>query len=217
MASKRHSRTLNSYSSEDNSDSEYKIEEESSEESEEQSKSNNNSSKKRIKRRVLEWEEEDEIIVLQQLYQFGGSNASYSKAFYEFVKKRLNNNQVSMHQLSNKIDRFKKEYLKNECRKKENDLKFSEYHEFEVFMLSRRIWGGKRSKSNGGRMKYAKGFLEYLEEMDIDIDCLTPSCLEHFKKEWEVQLLMYIELLSKKSKFDAKLMELLFTKSSHPN
>lgn len=80
MASKRHSRTLNSYSSEDNSDSEYKIEEESSEESEEQSKRNNNSSKKRIKRRVLEWEEEDEIIVLQQLYQFGGSNASYSKA-----------------------------------------------------------------------------------------------------------------------------------------
>lgn len=224
MAPKHHSRMLDFDSSEDKSDTEYKIELESNDEESDSysDEKKSNSCRKRRKKRsglLFQWEENDEITVLKELYQFSGNNASYSKPFYDYVKNKLRKRQlqVSMNQLRIKIDGFKKEYLEKERRRRENaDLKFSEAHEFQVFMLSKRLWGAdQKNKDGSGSMKNVKGLVEYLQEMEIDISCLMPSCLEYLKKEWQLQLLMYVDLLSIKSKFDAKFRELLmFTKVS---
>ncbi|MDV3143352.1 MAG: DUF573 domain-containing protein [Sweet potato little leaf phytoplasma] len=200
-------------SNEDKSDTEYKIELESSDDEE---SSDSYECRKRRKKRsglLFQWEEDDEITVLKELYEFSGNNASYSKPFYDYVKNRLRKRQlqVSINQLRIKIDGFKKEYLEKKEYLKENAaFKFSEAHEFQVFMLSKRIWGAdQKNKDGSGSMKNVKGLVEYLQEMEIDISCLMPSCLEYLKKEWQLQLLMYIHLLSIKSKFDAKFRQLL--------
>ncbi|XP_022158994.1 probable transcription factor At4g00610 [Momordica charantia] len=214
----------NSSEDERSSDTEYRVESESESDSEDEQRRRRRrrrhtkpKTKKKKAALSFKWREEDEVFVLKQLYEFSGKNATYSEEFYEFVKKKLGG-QVSMHQMRNKIRGLRRKYLENdEC----NGLKFcgsgSQQHQRKVLAWSKRIWGAaeneneNKNKNGGGTRsveQYERGFVESLEEMEIEMDCLKPSCLEFLYKDWEIQTLMHVQLLSNKCKLDAKLTEL---------
>lgn len=131
--------------------------------------------------------------------KYTGKNGSYSKEFYHFVKGKLSS-EVSNSQLSDKVYRLRKKFLKDKC-KMELDgkmSKFSDSNKEKLFELWSNIWGDQNPKTTGPPYSsiiqwkpeevdrfYEKRFKIFVESIKLDITCIPPDVLQHIRKEWE--------------------------------
>lgn len=99
------------------------------------------------------WSEDDEIAILKGLIdcksKIGCDPSVDPAAFHDFIKKSLHI-KVSTNQLKDKIRRLKKKYLNN-SKKGENgeDPIFSRPHDCKSYELSKKVWDGDATVSNG--------------------------------------------------------------------
>lgn len=99
------------------------------------------------------WSEDDEIAILKGLIdcksKIGCDPSVDPAAFHDFIKKSLHI-KVSTNQLKDKIRRLKKKYLNN-SKKGENgeDPVFSRPHDCKSYELSKKVWDGDATVSNG--------------------------------------------------------------------
>ncbi|XP_038877618.1 STOREKEEPER protein-like [Benincasa hispida] len=152
------------------------------------------------------WSSTDECTILENFYEFAGKNGNYSKAFYHFVKGKLSG-EVSNSQLSTKVYRLRKRFMKNKRNDNNNNNMREKFPDEKVFELSRNIWGDdqenpKSTIGGGGPSSsssiniiqwkpeeverfYEKRFKIFLENMKLDVTSIPTHVLEDVRKEWE--------------------------------
>lgn len=159
-----------------------------------------NEESKKYKKKSFHWNWTDECTVLENFYEFAGKNGSYSEEFYHFVKGKLSS-EVSNSQLSDKVYRLRKRFLKDISNMELLDgkmSKFSDSNYEKLFELSSNIWGDQNPKTGHPSSSsiiqwkpeevdrfYEKRFKIFLENIKLDITCIPPDVLQHIRKEWE--------------------------------
>lgn len=156
---------------------------------------NSKEESKKSKKMGFHWSWSDECVILKNFYEFAGKNGSYSKDFYHFVKNKLSV-EVSNSQLSDKVYRLRKRFLKDECKGKRR-MKISKGNQLEkLYEMSNNIWGSNSNTQNtqsGGNQWKAEAvnrlceemFERVIENVKVDISCIPPNVLEDIRKDWE--------------------------------